>query len=144
MQKQKEFFIQLIKTGKNIAGCFLLLVWLLAFFTSPLRLSANNLNTRIYKSITPVSVEAGACKDTPASTDDPLPLPEDPEEVSEVENTLDADKKIFSTAFTFTILSARKIQSVQSVRSFHFSQAILQIIAIPLFVLQHSWKRYLL
>lgn len=143
-QKQKAPLTKLIKTGKNIAGCFLLVLWLLVFFTNPLKLNASKAGSYPYKSNISVTVEAGAHQDIPSSPHDPLPIPEDAEAVSEIENNIDADKKAAVTAFIINLLSITEIQSVQSVRSFHFNQAILQRIAIPLFVLHHSWKSYLI
>jgi hypothetical protein len=143
-QKQKAPLTKLIKTGKNIAGCFLLVLWLLVFFTSPLKLSASKTGSYPYKSNVTANVEAGAHQHTPTSPHDPLPIPEDPEAVSEIENIIDADKKAAITAFIIHVLSITEIQSVQSVRSFHYNQAILQRLAIPLFVLHHSWKSYLI
>ena len=143
-QKQKAPLTKLIKTGNNIAGCFLLVLWLLVFFTSPLKLSASKAGSYPYKSNVAVSVEAGAHQDVPLSPHDPLPIPEDPEAVSEIENNIDADKKAALTAFIVNLLSITEIQSVQAVRSFHFNQAIQQRLAIPLFVLHHSWKSYLI
>lgn len=143
-QKQKAPFTQLIKTGKNIAGCFLLVLWLLVFFTSPLKLSASKTGSYLFKSKASVTVEVGTHQDAPSSPHDPLSIPEDAEAVSEIENNIDAEKKVAVTAFIINLLSITEIQSVQSVRSFHFNQAILQRIAIPLFVLHHSWKSYLI
>ncbi|MBL0882967.1 MAG: hypothetical protein IBJ16_06430 [Chitinophagaceae bacterium] len=143
-QKQKVSFTKLIKTGNNIAGCFLLVIWLLVFFTSPLKLRANKIGSHTYKTEISVSATSTAHQDVPYSPNDPLPIPEDPEEVSEIENNIDADKKAAITAFIINLLSIAEIQSVESVRSFHFNQAIQQRLVIPLFVLHHSWKSYLI
>lgn len=143
-QKQKAPFTKLIKTGNNIAGCFLLVLWLLVFFTSPLKLSAQKIGSHPYKTNISVSVASTTHQDAPLSPHDPLPVPEDPETISEIESNIEADKKVAITAFIFKLLSTAEVQSVQSVQSFHFNQAILQRLAIPLFVLHHSWKSYLI
>lgn len=130
---------QIGQTCKTIAGSLALMTWLLMFFSVSLKANASTFQlakTVIASTATPV--------DFPTNPSEPLPLPEDPESyVAELEDQVDDDKKVCFAAYYIQLLAFQQTAQVQAVQSFHYNQAIQQRIAIPLFVLHHSWKSYL-
>lgn len=133
---------QIGQTCKTIAGSLALMTWLLMFFSVSLKANAGTLQlattgkTVIASTTTPV--------DFPTNPSEPLPLPEDPESyVAELEDQVDDDKKACFAAYFIQLIALQQTAQVQAVQSFHYNQAIQQRIAIPLFVLHHSWKSYL-
>ena len=80
----------------------------------------------------------------PSNNPDPLQLPEDSEGfISEFDDESDDDKKSILAISCIQLFTVQQINAIQSVQSFQYNQSRQQIIAIPLFVLHHSWKSYL-
>jgi hypothetical protein len=83
--------------------------------------------------------------DLPASSSDPIQMPEESAFlIAELDDQADDDKKITLPFFSIQFNSIKLATEIQAVQSFHYKQAIQQILPIPLFVLHHSWKSYLI
>jgi hypothetical protein len=131
------------QTCKTIAGSMALMTWLLMFFAGSLKANAGT--TQLLKTGKTIVASKTNPADLPASPSEPIPLPEDPEAyVAELEDHADDDRKASLAIYFIQLLALQQTTEIQSVQSFHYKQAIQQRIAIPLFVLHHSWKSYLI
>ena len=138
-RSKKRKHNQIGQTCKTIAGSLALMTWLLMFVAVSLKANAGTFQlakTVISSKTTPV--------DFPTNSSDPLPLPEDPESyIAELEDEAGDDKKICFTTYFIQLITVKQTAQLQTVQTFQYKQAIQQRIAIPLFVLHHSWKSYL-
>ena len=131
------------QTCKTITGSLALIAWLLMFFAGSLKV--NTATTPLAKTGKTVIIPKAGPADLPSDPSDPLPLPEDPESpVAELQDQADDDKKTSLAAYLIQLIVLQQTAEIQAVQSFHYNQAIQQLIAIPLFVLHHSWKSYLI
>ena len=129
---------------KNIAGTIALATWFLLFLS-------NSFMVRYYvrvqikhpQTVTLTQADiSGHFADHPF---DPLSVPEDPEaSTPEFVDSEDEQKKLIFSDFDFSAISSQEIQTIQAVRLFHFRQSVQQRSDIPLFVLHHSWKDYII
>lgn len=130
-------------TCKTIAGSLALMTWLLMFFAGAIKANAGT--GQLLKTGKTIVASPTNPADLPADPAEPLPLPEDPETyVAETKDYADDDKKAGSALYFIQLMALQQETKIQSVQSFHYNQAIQQRIAIPLFVLYHSWKSYLI
>ncbi len=129
-------------TCKTIAGLLVLMTWLLVFFAGSVK--ANTSGFQLAKTGKAFIDSKANPTEQPANPSEPVPLPEDPEAcLAELEDQTDDDKKTCFTPLFIQFIALQQTSQVQNVQSFHYNQAIQQRIAIPLFVLHHSWKSYL-
>lgn len=131
-------------TCKTIAGSLVLMTWLLMFFAGSLKANTNTGGFQLAKTGKVFTDSKANPTELPANPSEPVPLPEDPEAcLAELEDQSDDDKKTCFAALFIQFIALQQTAQVQNVQSFHYNQAIQQRIAIPLFVLHHSWKSYL-
>jgi len=118
------------------------LIWILVFLGGSIKL--NFPNSQLLKATSPTVTSIVSKADTPANSSDPFHLPEESDFlIAELDDEADDDKKIALAFFSIQFFSFKQITEIKSVQSFHYQQAIQQILPIPLFVLHHSWKSYL-
>ncbi len=129
-------------TIKTTVGSVALMAWLLLFFAGSLK--ANSQSIPFTKSAKTVVVDKTSPSKLPTDPSEPLPLPEDPESnEAELDDEVDNDKRFSFTAYLIQLVVLQQTAEIQAVQSFHYNQSIQQRIAIPLFILHHSWKSYL-
>jgi len=118
------------------------LVWILVFFGGSIKANISS-SQRLKNTSTAVASTVNKA-DLPVSSSDPIQLPEESEFlIAELDDQADDDKKIALAIFSFQFFSFKQTTDIQTVQSVHYKQAIQQILPIPLFVLHHSWKSYL-
>ncbi len=119
------------------------MVWMLAFVGGSIKASIPSiLQVKATSSTFASSVNKS---DLPASSSDPIQMPEESAFlIAELDDQADDDKKLVLPFFYIQFNGLKLSTEIQTVRSFHFKQAIQQILPIPLFVLHHSWKSYLI
>jgi len=119
------------------------MVWMLAFVGGSIKASIPSiLQVKATSSTFASSVNKS---DLPASSSDPIQMPEESAFlIAELDDQADDDKKLVLPFFYIQFNGLKLSTEIQIVRSFHFKQAIQQILPIPLFVLHHSWKSYLI
>lgn len=142
-RSKKTKYNSISHTCKTIAGSLALMTWLLMFFAGSLK--ANAATGKFSKTgISELSIQTNSAN-LPADPSEPLPLPEEPDAcIAALEDAADDDKKAGWAAYFIQLVTLQQITEVQAVQSFHYHQSIQQRIAIPLFVLHHSWKSYLI
>lgn len=119
------------------------MVWMLAFIGGSLK--ANIPSSLQVKSTSSAFASSVNKSDLPHSSSDPIQLPEESAFlIAELDDQADDDKKITLSFFSIQFNSFKLAIEIQAVQSFHYKQAIQQILPIPLFVLHHSWKSYLI
>lgn len=119
------------------------LVWMLAFVGGSIK--ANIPSTLQVKATSSAFASTVNKSDLPASSSDPIQMPEESAFlIAELDDQADDDKKITLPFFSIQFNSIKLATEIQAVQSFHYKQAIQQILPIPLFVLHHSWKSYLI
>ncbi|MFZ6025165.1 MAG: hypothetical protein ACOYVG_12015 [Bacteroidota bacterium] len=120
------------------------MTWLFMFFAGSLKANVSTGAFQLAKTGKTIIASKTNPADLPVNPSEPIPLPEDPEScIAELEDQATDDKKICSTIYFIQLLTLQQTTEIQAVQSFHYTQAIQQRIAIPLFVLHHSWKSYL-
>lgn len=132
-------------TCKNIARLTALFVWLLLFFGNTFIVNDTAITYAKYSS------SAFSVKQTESSEPlhnypfGPLSIPEERESTSpEFFDTEDNQKKFIAFDFDFYTFSSQEVKDVHCVHSFHFRQSVKRCADIPLFILYHSWKDYLI
>lgn len=119
------------------------LVWMLAFVGGSIK--ANIPSTLQVKATSSAFASTVNKSDLPASSSDPIQMPEESAFlIAELDDQADDDKKITLPFFSIQFNSIKLSTEIQAVQSFHYKQAIQQILPIPLFVLHHSWKSKLI
>lgn len=126
-------------TLSRLLVCVLLL---LVFFGGSIKANIPNAQ---YLNLTNKTVVPTVNKaDVSANSSDPIQLPDESSLLfAELDDQADDDKKIAIAFFAIQFYSIKQATEIKSVQSFHYKQAIQQILPIPLFVLHHSWKSYL-
>lgn len=142
--KNRKQICLITNSCKNIAGTIALATWFLLFLS-------NSFMVRYYVRVHSKQPQAFVLKQADLSGHladhpfDPLSIPEDPEaSTPEFVDSEDDQKKLTLSDFDFYSISSQEIQTVQGVRLFHFRQSVQQCSDIPLFVLHHSWKDYII
>lgn len=127
---------------KSMSGLMAWMVWVIIFFAGTIK--GYIPNTKFIKATNSVVASSNNKANLPSNYPDPLQLPEDSEGfISEFDGESDDHKKsIFAISF-LQLLTLQQITEIESVQSFQYNQSIQQNIAIPLFVLHHSWKSHL-
>lgn len=142
-RKKNHRYKNINHTCKTLAGLMVLVLWILVFFAGSVK--AGVAPVKLAKSAKTVLANKTSQPDQSANPSEPLPLPEDPENsIAELEDQADDDKKAAFVTYFLQIVALQQTNQIQAVQSFHYNQAIQQRIAIPLFVLHHSWKSYLI
>ena len=127
---------------KSMPGFMAWMVWVLIFFAGTVK---GNVPYESLIKATKVTVATASNKaNLPFNDSGPLQLPEDSEVLStSMDDELDEGKKVALAIFSLQLFGFKQTIGTLSVQSFQYEQAIQQIIAIPLFVLHHSWKSHL-
>lgn len=142
-RKKNYSYKNISHTCKTLAGSMVLILWMLVFFAGSVKASVAPV--KLAKSVKTVLATKTSQPDQSNNPSEPLPLPEDPENsIAELEDGADDDKKAGFTTYFLQLVALQQTTLIQAVQSFHYNQAIQQRIAIPLFVLHHSWKSYLI
>ncbi|HPH36739.1 MAG TPA: hypothetical protein PL108_03695 [Sediminibacterium sp.] len=127
---------------KSMSGLMAWTAWLLIFFVGTIK--GNIPNAKLMKATNSVVASSNNKVNLPSNNPDPLQLPEDSEGfISEFDDESDDHKKSILAISFIQLFTVLQINEIQSVQSFQYNQSRQQIIAIPLFVLHHSWKSYL-
>lgn len=143
IRKKNHSYKNISHTCKTLAGSMVLILWMLVFFAGSVKASVAPV--KLAKSVKTVLATKTSQPDQSNNPSEPLPLPEDPENsIAELEDGADDDKKAGFTTYFLQLIALQQTTLIQAVQSFHYNQAIQQRIAIPLFVLHHSWKSYLI
>ena len=130
------------KFYRAITQLFAVMAWMLVFFVGFININpANSRSLKITKSITAPAAQKSTLPD---GSSNPLQLPEESDFViTGLDDEVDNAKKMGLTIFLIHFFGFKHTIEIQTVRSFHYQQAIQQLVEIPLFVLHHSWKSYL-
>lgn len=127
---------------KTISVLIAWTIWILGFFIGTVK--GNVPGNQLYKAKNEVVSAVNNSAHLPSSDTDPLQLPEEIEGfVSEADDESDDEKREILTISCLQPFTLLPTNGTQSVQSFHYRQSRQQIIAIPLFVLHHSWKSHL-
>lgn len=127
---------------KTLSGFIGWTIWILVFFLGTVK--GNVPGNQLFKATKPVVAAANNSAHLPSSDTDPLQLPEEVEGfVSEADDESDDENREILTISCLQLFTLLPTNGTQSVQSFHYRQSRQQIVAIPLFVLHHSWKSHL-
>lgn len=139
---QKSKYKSSFRYNKAITQLFAVMAWMLIFFVGFININpANSRSLKITKSI---NAPAAQKSTLPSDSSNPLQLPEESDFViTGLDDEVDNVKKMGLTVFLIQLIGFKYTTEIQTVRSFHYQQAIQQVLEIPLFVLHHSWKSYL-
>lgn len=141
-RKKNHSYKNISHVCKTLAVSMVLMLWILVFFAGSVKASVDAV--KLTKSVKTVWDSKTSQPDQSTNPSEPLPLPEDPENnIAELEDEAD-DKKVGFVSYFLKLVALQQTTEIQAIRSFHFNQAIQQRLAIPLFVLHHSWKSYLI
>lgn len=127
---------------KSISGLMIWMIWVLIFFAGTVK--GNIPHSQLIKATKAAVASTNNKASLPFNDSDPLQLPEESEVLSNsLDDELDEGKKVALAIFSLQLFGFKQTIETLSVQSFQYEQAIQQIIAIPLFVLHHSWKSHL-
>lgn len=135
---------RLLSTYKSVAGFFAALNWILVFLAASIAgpaLAASGSQAQFgHAVITPVVPPAPL-----VGIVDPAQLPESNETVDE-DGANESDDEERSSFFADYVQhnTAQILQQLQQVKTFRFQLTAQQDASIPLFILHHSWKAYLI
>ncbi|MFN3300894.1 MAG: hypothetical protein ACK41Z_11955 [Sediminibacterium sp.] len=127
---------------KSMSGLMAWTVWVLIFFLGTIK--SNIPNSQLMKATNSAVAPSNNKASLPSNNPDPLQLPEDFEGfISEFDDESDDHKKSILAISFIQFFTVKQINEIQSVQSFQYNHSRQQTIAIPLFILHHSWKSYL-
>lgn len=142
-RKQIHKYKNISHVCKILAGSMVVMLWMLVFFAGSVQASVAPV--KLAKSSKTALAAKTSQPDQSTNPSEPIPLPEDPENsIAELEDGADDAKKAGFATYFLQLAALQQTTQIQAVQSFHYNQAIQQRIAIPLFVLHHSWKSYLI
>lgn len=127
---------------KSMSGFMVWMVWVLIFFAGTIK--GNIPHNQLFKTTKAAFTSANNKANLPSNNTDPLQLPEDAELLTSAfdDESDDHKKSIFAISVLHLIIFCQTSE-IQLVQSFQYYQSRQQIIAIPLFILHHSWKSHL-